>query len=281
MRFVLATRHLGLSSMARAAIPPSLCPHSRLFLSRLARQTDDRLVAFHATFSRLLAPLPQRAGHRVLGLGKAPLFALSVVMAIVTQLAQGHGGAVTGMDVIPLVTRLQNAVIAYLVYLAQFVWPARLAVFYPYEADPSLWTAVAAVAALLAASAFFYHFRTRAYLVFGWLWFLITLVPVIGLIQIGAQVHADRYMYIPMVGDRDHLGRVRTPAANQTTPHDRSGPVRRRAHGQSFRTNERMEEQSNAVSLGYRKYQPELRCLSRAWSSAGSRGRVLGSHPQF
>jgi tetratricopeptide (TPR) repeat protein len=80
-------------------------------------------------------------------------------------------------------------------------WPARLAVLYPYQQSPAAWQAVAAAVILLAVTAaVLYAWRTRPYLAVGWFWYLGTLVPVIGLVQVGLQVRADRYMYIPMVG---------------------------------------------------------------------------------
>ncbi len=131
---------------------------------------------------------------------KILLFMLSGVMAVVTYLAQHQGGAVVSAIQIPLRARLQNVVVAYATYLGQFFWPARLAVFYPFNLDLSPWTVAGGAMVLAIVTTCVYKLRRFEYLIVGWLWFLITLVPVIGLVQVGAQAHADRYMYVPMIG---------------------------------------------------------------------------------
>ena len=96
---------------------------------------------------------------------------------------------------------MENALISYVTYIGQMFWPARLAVFYPYPKSIPAWQAAAAFAVLLGVSALaIFAWRTRPYLAMGWFWYLGTLVPVIGLVQVGMQSHADRYTYIPMVG---------------------------------------------------------------------------------
>ena len=129
---------------------------------------------------------------------KLPLIALSAGASVVTYLVQGSAGFVAA---IPLGTRIENVFVSYLTYIGQMFWPARLAVYYPYPPSIEAWQAVAAFAVLLAISVLTIRaWRTRPYLAVGWLWYLGTLVPVIGLVQVGSQAHADRYMYIPMVG---------------------------------------------------------------------------------
>jgi tetratricopeptide (TPR) repeat protein len=98
-------------------------------------------------------------------------------------------------------TRIENALLSYVIYIGQTFWPTRLAVFYPYPKSIAAWHAAAAGAVILGLSILALStWRTRPYLATGWFWYLGTLVPVIGLVQVGMQSHADRYTYIPMVG---------------------------------------------------------------------------------
>ncbi len=129
---------------------------------------------------------------------KLPLFALSAASALVTYFIQRSAGAV---QLIPFDSRMGNALISYLTYIGQMFWPTRLAVFYPFPKSIAGWRIAAAIAIILGVSALAIHaWRTRPYLSTGWFWYLGTLVPVIGLVQVGVQSHADRYTYIPMVG---------------------------------------------------------------------------------
>ncbi len=131
---------------------------------------------------------------------KLPLFALAAASAAITFLAQRAGAAVLAGR--PLSERVANAVVAYATYLWKTVWPTGLAVFYPYpEAGPPAWKVLAALALLAAISGVAWRWRRRRpYLLFGWLWYLGTLVPMIGLVQVGKQALADRYTYLPLVG---------------------------------------------------------------------------------
>ncbi len=137
---------------------------------------------------------------RPLVLEKLPLFALAAGSCVATWLAQ-HATAVSSLDRVPLDARTGNAVVAYAVYLGQTFWPVGLAPFYPIRNGPSpavvaACTAFLVVVSLTAAS----QWQSRPYLLAGWLWYVGTLVPVIGLVQVGAQAHADRYTYWPLVG---------------------------------------------------------------------------------
>jgi Tfp pilus assembly protein PilF len=134
-------------------------------------------------------------------LEKIPLLALSAASAWVTMYAQQRGGAVRSVGQFPLGIRLENSIVAYAAYLWKMVWPAHLAVLYPHAGD-SLpgWQVGLGIAILLAISALALRYRSRRYLTTGWLWFLGTLVPVIGLVQVGYQSMADRYTYIPLIG---------------------------------------------------------------------------------
>ena len=132
---------------------------------------------------------------------KAPFFALSAVAALFTFFVQRAGGAVGGLHLYPPGLRVENALVSYALYLWQSIVPAGLAVFYPYPGSIPLWQP--AVAAIVLAAITWLVFRgraTRPYLAVGWCWFLVTLLPVLGLVQIGAQARADRYMYVPLVG---------------------------------------------------------------------------------
>lgn len=129
---------------------------------------------------------------------KLPLLTLSGVAAAITYLVQKHAGAVKAL---PLGMRLENAMLSSATYIAKTFWPTRLAVFYPYPQSFNLWPLLVAGALLGGVTVGVVLLRRRApYLLTGWGWFAITLLPVIGLVQVGGQARADRYMYIPMVG---------------------------------------------------------------------------------
>ncbi|MDB6021912.1 MAG: Tetratricopeptide 2 repeat protein [Pedosphaera sp.] len=132
---------------------------------------------------------------------KVPFFAISLVLSVVTFLVQRQGGAVMEMNKFPLPIRVGNALMAYAGYLRKMFWPSDLAVFYPIpnSLPASHWLAAGALLAAVSVVAVALA-RTRPYFLFGWLWFLGTLVPVIGLVQVGSQSMADRYTYMPLVG---------------------------------------------------------------------------------
>jgi tetratricopeptide (TPR) repeat protein len=133
---------------------------------------------------------------------KIPFFALSAAASAVTLLAQGSGGTVASAEDFPWSVRLANALIAYCRYLGKCFVPVRLAVFYPFIPEqPPLWEPLLAGALLAGITAAAVALvRRRPYLLVGWLWFAGTLVPVIGLVQIGGQSMADRYTYVPLIG---------------------------------------------------------------------------------
>jgi len=148
-----------------------------------------------------------KAGHQQLSLWrllgeKVPLFILAAVVSAITYIAARSGGVVSGLESIPISYRAANAVISYATYIEKMIWPSGLAVFYPHPGGNfSVVQMVASVALLVIISVCcIYFFGSRKYLATGWLWYLGVLVPVIGLVQAGAQARADRYMYIPMVG---------------------------------------------------------------------------------
>jgi len=141
-------------------------------------------------------------GPRRLLLEKLPLLALSIASSVVTLLAQRAGGAIATLDAYPLGVRLANAAVAYATYLGRTIWPAGLALPYPHPGNElPLTTSLLSLLLLAAVSFAAYHWRReRPWLAVGWLWFLGTLVPVIGLVQVGPQAMADRYTYLPLVG---------------------------------------------------------------------------------
>jgi tetratricopeptide (TPR) repeat protein len=134
-------------------------------------------------------------------LEKLPLLALAAGASLVTFLAQRSSGAVAPLAGTPLALRLENALVSYMVYIGGMLWPAGLAVLYPLpRALPVLGVAAAGLALAGISLVVARQWRARPYLAVGWCWYLGTLVPVIGLVQVGTQSHADRYTYVPMIG---------------------------------------------------------------------------------
>ena len=145
-------------------------------------------------------PIPQAPPSRLLA-EKLPLFALSAASAVVTIQAQRAGGAVRSTAQFSLGVRLENAVVAYATYLWKMIWPSHLAPLYPHPGNSlAAWQVAISAMVLLAVTGAVVRFRAKRYLLTGWLWFLGTLVPVIGLVQVGDQAMADRYAYIPLIG---------------------------------------------------------------------------------
>jgi len=132
---------------------------------------------------------------------KLPLFFLAALSCFITIAAQHQGGAIGSFEYFPLVTRLENSAVSYVRYLGKLLWPTDLSFLYPFPASwPRLWIFVSTLLLIgLSAAAIAYGRRYRFFLV-GWCWFLVTLLPVIGLVQVGGQSMADRYSYIPSVG---------------------------------------------------------------------------------
>lgn len=134
-------------------------------------------------------------------LEKTPFFIFSLVFSVITVWAQNKGGAIASLEKISFSERLINAVVAYAAYLGKMIWPANLSVFYPYSSAISGWVALGAISILIAVTFFVVYFVKKApFLIVGWLWYLGTLVPVIGLVQVGGQAMADRYTYLPSIG---------------------------------------------------------------------------------
>jgi len=148
---------------------------------------------------RLRAP----ARPAAVALEKLPLFLMAAGASALTMTAQGGGNAVVSLEALPVAARAANAVVAAVTYLGKSLWPSGLAVFYPFDAASITAPLVAGAAAILLAGTLVAAAGPRfgrPYLTVGWLWFLGTLVPVIGLVQVGSQSRADRYTYLPLVG---------------------------------------------------------------------------------
>jgi Flp pilus assembly protein TadD len=132
-------------------------------------------------------------------LEKIPLLALSAASCLITLRAQQAGGAIRSAMIYPLGLRVENAVVAYAMYLWKMVWPARLAPLYPYAGNSLVgWRVALALFLLVGVS--IVMLRARRFYLVGWLWFLGTLVPVIGLLQVGDAAMAERYAYTPSIG---------------------------------------------------------------------------------
>lgn len=132
---------------------------------------------------------------------KIPLFMLALIFCCIAYAVQNEGGAVASFQEVPFGLRIQNALLAYGTYLWKLLWPTQLAVFYPHpEGASQLWQVMISTCLLLGVSCLAWRMARHRYLLVGWLWFLGTLVPVIGLIQVGSHGLADRYTYIPMIG---------------------------------------------------------------------------------
>jgi protein O-mannosyl-transferase len=133
---------------------------------------------------------------------KAPLFAMSAASCVATAIAQRRGGALQGFEHFPLPDRLANAIASCGAYLGKTVWPASLAVFYPHpHLGVMTWRVAVSLLAIGGITALALRtYRTAPFLAVGWLWYLGTLVPVIGLVQVGGQGMADRYTYVPLIG---------------------------------------------------------------------------------
>ncbi len=164
-------------------------------LGRAARGSGDRNLRGWRRFS---------SGWivwRPLVLEKVPLIALAAVSGAVTIWMQRAGGAVAELQKIPLSLRVENALVCYVAYIGKMLWPARLAVLYPIPTALSAWQVVGAAFLLAGLTVAAVRLaRRRPYVAVGWFWYLGTLVPVIGLIQVGLQAMADRYSYAPLIG---------------------------------------------------------------------------------
>ena len=137
---------------------------------------------------------------RALCIEKIPLLALSAASAIITMMAQRAGGAVRSSAAHDPWLRLENAIVCYVLYIKKAFWPSHLAALYPYPHSLPAWQAAACALFLVASTGCVLKYRQHRYFVAGWFWYLGTMLPMIGLIQVGNQAMADRYAYLPMIG---------------------------------------------------------------------------------
>ncbi len=142
-----------------------------------------------------------RPGGWRLVVEKIPLFVFVAASCIVTFHFQQSGGAVGSLDLYPFHLRLTNAIISYMKYILNMFWPFKLAAIYPYPAFWPTWQIIGACLLLLSLTIFSVRtLKQHPYIAVGWFWYLGTLVPVIGLVQVGSQSMADRYTYVPLIG---------------------------------------------------------------------------------
>ncbi len=144
----------------------------------------------------------QRASLKWLIIEKTPLIVLSAASSIVTFIVQQQGGAVVASNRLLFDERIFNAIVSYPAYLGKMLWPVHLAVLYPHPINriPAAEALICAVILILITVLCVYYVRRHKYLFVGWLWYLGTLVPVIGIVQVGSQAMADRYTYVPLIG---------------------------------------------------------------------------------
>jgi protein O-mannosyl-transferase len=146
-------------------------------------------------------PLERKISYKLL-IEKIPFFICSFASCVITFLVQQKSGAVIHIETLGPEIRVYNAVVSYLAYIAKMFWPSRLAVFYPFPVGgiPAAKIIICALLLMLLSIGFIYLGRGRRFFAFGWLWYLGTLVPVIGFVQVGAQAMADRYTYMTLTG---------------------------------------------------------------------------------
>jgi tetratricopeptide (TPR) repeat protein len=197
-RYLLVMLALGLGLLAKPMLVTLPCVLLLLDCWPLRRW---RLGPAPANDSPSLSP-PPSASFGYLVIEKLPLFALVLASCVVTFLAQLRGNAVAPFEAFPLTARIGNALLAYVAYLGKMFWPTHLAVYYPHPGPTVSGVQVLGAGLLLVAVTMLVlgPGRRWPYLAVGWLWYLGTLVPVIGLVQVGGQAMADRYTYVPLIG---------------------------------------------------------------------------------
>lgn len=164
------------------------------------KESKSRKVRSRESTSGQKLPIATAPFSRLV-LEKLPLLVLCAGSAVITMIAQNSSGAVRSLERFSFGLRLENAIVSYAMYVWKAFWPTRLAVFYPYSRHPAGWLLSFSALFLMGVSAWAWkERRARRYLLTGWLWYLGTLVPVIGLVQVGDQAMADRYTYIPLIG---------------------------------------------------------------------------------
>jgi Tfp pilus assembly protein PilF len=187
---------------ARYARQPSMVRYALVILAFCGGLMSKSMIVTLPFVLLLLDVWPLRRAMRLALLReKLPLFVLAAGVSALTYISQQQGNAVRSLGSLPLDARIANAISTYLVYIARMLWPAKLAVYYPYPHNLPAWRVVAAGIVLAAITALVVRWaRPYPYLAVGWFWYIGTLVPVIGLVQVGGQPSADRYTYLPTVG---------------------------------------------------------------------------------
>jgi protein O-mannosyl-transferase len=187
---------------ARYAQQPSLARYVPVALGFACGLMSKSMIVTLPCVLLLLDVWPlRRANRRAILWEKAPLAAMAAAVSLVTYLSQRQGNAVRSLSSLPVSLRVANAAVTYFTYIGRMFWPARLAVYYPYSHNLPSWAVAAAVLGLAGITfVVVRRLRSYPYLAVGWFWYLGTLVPVIGLVQVGGQSSADRYTYEPTVG---------------------------------------------------------------------------------
>jgi tetratricopeptide (TPR) repeat protein len=204
IRYLLIMLTFALGLMAKPMLVTLPCVLLLLDYWPLQRiELGQSAPGLPAAASHPSSTVEKPGGHAFrLLLEKTPLFVLAAVSSVVTFLVQKSEGAVGALEVYPLKIRIANALVSYVSYIIKMIWPQNLAVFYPHPGQSlPMWQAAAAGLLLVLLSiAVIRAGRRQPYLPVGWFWYLGTLVPVIGLVQVGAQAMADRYTYVPLIG---------------------------------------------------------------------------------
>jgi Flp pilus assembly protein TadD len=197
---------MGMWSYANYRERPTLYRYSLILMTfSLGLMSKPMIVTFPFTLLLLdYWPMGRLTSWKVflrLVFEKIPLFILAAIVGIATYLSSFHGDVIISIDKLPIPDRMANAVVSYAKYLGKMFWPENLAVFYPYSREFGLFEIIGAalLLSIISCLAIFLAHKYR-YALMGWLWYLGSLVPVIGLIQVGKQAMADRYAYIPMIG---------------------------------------------------------------------------------
>ena len=201
-RYLLVVVALALGLMAKpmlVTMPFVLLLLDYWPLGRLQPKTQSPAKASHQSRSAKLNCKTFTA-HCLIA-EKIPLCVLSAASCVITFIAQRSGGAVETIETLPLKVRILNALVSYVGYIGKLVYPHRLAPLYPHlGAALPIWQPVLSLTILVIVSLVVVRMARRRYLAVGWLWYVGTLVPVIGLVQVGSQAMADRYTYLPSIG---------------------------------------------------------------------------------
>jgi tetratricopeptide (TPR) repeat protein len=176
-------------------------------------QTHAGYIAICPPFAGLLAApalesgqlryrYPPQEQHHSLIFEKVPLLVFSALSVYISSKSGQHKGDVISFDLVPMLLRIENALVSYVMYMAKMIWPQNLSVYYPFPDMVTVDQIVGALAVLMCVSALvIWGLKHRPYLAVGWFWFLGTLVPVIGLVQVGLwPAMADCWAYVPLIG---------------------------------------------------------------------------------